>query len=193
MRITGGIARGIPLKTVSYAGFRPAMDMTRQSLFSSLQGLGDIEGSRALDLFAGSGAYGLEAVSRGAARVTWVEKDRRAVDCIRQNLEAVKKSGQTLAACRTEINARDVMQWQGEAGGWDLIFCDPPYESACDQMDQLWEDLAGWLNPQSAFGVCWEAPGEYENKLPAGWELLRRLGGKKRQPAMFVLRPVRSV
>lgn len=192
MRITGGIARGIPLKTVTYAGFRPAMDMTRQALFSSLQNLGEIQGIRALDLFAGSGSYGLEALSRGASRVTWVEKDRRAVECIRHNLTAVVKSGESLGSARTEISARDVAQWHGETGAWDLIFCDPPYETACEQMETLWDRLASWLNPQSPFGICWEAPGEYEDRLPSGWELIRRLGGKKHQPSMFVLRPIRE-
>lgn len=190
MRITGGIARGIPLKTVTYAGFRPAMDMTRQALFSSLQSLGGMEGCRALDLFAGSGAYGLEALSRGASRVAWVEKDRRALECIRQNLAAVLKSGPVLGSIPTEIAARDVSQWRGAPGAWDLIFCDPPYETARVQMDHLWDQLALWFNPQSPFGVCWEAPGGYEDQLPSGWELIRRLGGKKHQPTLFVLRPV---
>src|SRR5690606_22902826 len=155
--------------TVEYSGFRPATDKMRQALFSSLQSLGELEGRRVLDLFAGSGAYGLEALSRGAASVTWVEKDRRALDCIRHNLAAVVKSGAVLADARTTIHSRDVTQWEGESAAYDLIFCDPPYETAFALMDKLWDRLAMWFNPQSAFGICWEAPGDYESQLPSGW------------------------
>src|SRR5436189_4564553 len=90
MRISGGVARGIPLRVPKGDAVRPATDGIRQSVFSSLAAR--VAGARFLDLFAGSGAYGLEALSRGAAGGTFVEKDARTVEFIHRNLAAVCKS-----------------------------------------------------------------------------------------------------
>src|SRR3954465_11512303 len=90
MRITGGIARGIPLVVPKGDAVRPATDAMRQAVFSSL-GARTV-GARFLDLFAGSGADGLEALSRGAAGGVFVEQNAKAVACLRQNIAAVCKS-----------------------------------------------------------------------------------------------------
>src|SRR4051794_7791924 len=90
MRISGGAARGIPLVTPKGDLTRPATDGMRQSVFSSLGAI--VNGARFLDLFAGSGAYGLEAVSRGAAGGVFVEQNPKVAACVRQNIEAVCKS-----------------------------------------------------------------------------------------------------
>jgi len=90
VRITGGKARGIPLAVPRGDAVRPATDALRQALFSSIGAR--VEGARFLDLFAGSGAYGLEALSRGAASGLFVERDRRTVTCLEKNLAAVSKS-----------------------------------------------------------------------------------------------------
>src|SRR5438132_7599808 len=99
MRISGGAARGIPLVVPRGDAVRPATDGMRQAVFSSL---GErVVGARFLDLFAGSGAYGLEALSRGAAGGTFVEQNAKAAACIRQNITAVGKS---LARELREVN-----------------------------------------------------------------------------------------
>src|SRR4029450_2637430 len=90
MRISGGVARGIPLVAPKGDAVRPATDGMRQAVFSSLGTRG--EGAWFLDLFAGSGAYGLEALSRGARGGVFIEQNPRAVSCVRQNIAAVCKS-----------------------------------------------------------------------------------------------------
>ena len=90
MRISGGLARGITLAVPKGEVTRPATDGMRQSVFSSLASA--VPGARFLDLFAGSGAYGLEALSRGAVGGVFVEQNPRAVACVRKNIEAVCKS-----------------------------------------------------------------------------------------------------
>src|SRR3954471_22722366 len=90
MRITGGVARGIPLALPKGDSVRPATDALRQAVFSSLAAR--VPGARFLDLFAGSGAYGLEAFSRGAEGGVFVEKNARTADFIRRNITAVCKS-----------------------------------------------------------------------------------------------------
>src|ERR1019366_4147641 len=90
MRISGGQARGIPLIVPKGDAVRPATDGMRQAAFSSLGGY--VTGARFLDLFAGSGAYGLEALSRGAAGGVFVEKNARAAACLRRNLAAGRQA-----------------------------------------------------------------------------------------------------
>ena len=90
MRISGGQARGIPLRVPPGDAVRPATDGMRQAVFSSIASR--VPGARFFDLCAGSGAYGLEALSRGAAGGVFVEKNAKAVACVRTNLAAVCKS-----------------------------------------------------------------------------------------------------
>jgi 16S rRNA (guanine966-N2)-methyltransferase len=122
MRIISGLAGGIPLK-VPDAVTRPTTDKVRQALFSSLGEL--VAGARVLDLFAGSGALGLEALSRGAASALFVEQHRGAVGVIRANLAKSRLQGGV-------IRSGDVMRVVGELAElnsepYDLIFADPPY------------------------------------------------------------------
>ena len=124
MRITGGRARGIPLQAPSGASTRPATDRMREALFSSLGP--SIEGCHVADLFAGTGSYGLEALSRGAASATFVERDRNALACLRRNLQAVLRSCQRPASAAT-IHSRDVHLLKPAGQTFDLIFLDPPY------------------------------------------------------------------
>ena len=92
MRITGGLARSIQLKTLDLPELRPATDQIRQALFNSIEAtVGPLEGLRFLDLFAGSGAYGLEAFSRGAAGGMFVERHPKLKVVLEQNLAAVAK------------------------------------------------------------------------------------------------------
>src|SRR3954464_7102046 len=123
MRITGGAARGVPLLVPKGDSVRPATDAMRQAVFSSLASW--IPEAVFLDLFAGSGAYGLEAVSRGAVEGVFVEKDARTAACIRQNAAAVCKSLRRDGAALQVINGDAVIVSFGTVP--DLVFIDPPY------------------------------------------------------------------
>lgn len=119
MRIIAGEAGGRPLKAPP-DGVRPTMDRVKGAIFSSLGDL--VPGARVLDLFAGSGAMGIEALSRGAASATFVESDERCVRCIRENLRRARAeaSVQTMDAFRfLDLYAGD--------GQFDIVFADPPY------------------------------------------------------------------
>src|SRR5687768_15199728 len=124
MRITGGVARGITLAVPRGDTVRPATDGMRQSVFSSLGAR--VVGARFLDLFAGSGAYGLEAVSRGAAGGVFVEKNAKAVACLRDNIAAVCKSLGRDSSELSVLQMDATLTPHGSSRTPDLIFIDPP-------------------------------------------------------------------
>lgn len=181
MRITGGQARGIPLVVPKGDAVRPATDGMRQSVFSSL---GDrVVGARFLDLFAGSGAYGLEALSRGAASGGWVEQDRRAVDCLHKNLAAVGKSlGRNLDESKVMTGDAMTAPWSAD-GLPDLVFVDPPYDLIETIATPLFARLTELLAAHPAPWVIFEMPGEITLD-PAGWRARKRLGKGVRQPSV---------
>jgi len=119
MRIVAGAFRGRQLKSPTWEGLRPTSDRLRETLFNILGP--SVRGARVLDGYAGTGAIGIEALSRGAAAVTFVEKDPRAVKLIESNLAALGASGAIIRAGLAEAAAR--------LGGqvFDLIILDPPY------------------------------------------------------------------
>jgi 16S rRNA (guanine966-N2)-methyltransferase len=123
MRVVAGAHRGRTLRAPPGTGTRPTADRVREALFSILGPV--VDGARVLDLFAGSGALGIEALSRGAASATFVERDRRAAAAIRANLEGLDADARVVV--------RDALAWlksppPGAAFG--LVFADPPYDSA---------------------------------------------------------------
>ncbi|WP_052362298.1 RsmD family RNA methyltransferase [Geminisphaera colitermitum] len=207
MRITGGIARGITLQTPKGDRTRPATDGMRQAVFSSLAAR--VPGARFVDLFAGSGGYGLEAFSRGAAGGVFVEKDNRACACIARNIEAVARSVKRDPSAM-RVLASDVLAWTPHAGGLppppppgdsagpDLIFIDPPYEIIPEIGLRLFArmDEGRWFDDAAGQGggggadpvVVFEMPGEIELK-PPGWVCVKRLGGKgAHQPSVCFFR-----
>jgi 16S rRNA (guanine966-N2)-methyltransferase len=123
MRIVAGRHKGRRLGTPAGAGTRPTADRVREALFSIL---GPMEGLRVLDLYAGSGALGIEALSRGAESATFVESARPALAAIRANLDATGE--------QAEVVVSDAIRWLRAAGegerAFDLVFCDPPYDAA---------------------------------------------------------------
>ena len=122
-RIIGGSAGGRRLKTPSGENTRPTSDRVREALFSTIDaGFGSISGLRFLDLYAGSGAVGLEAMSRGAGLVTMVEHDRRAASLIREN-------ARTLGFSQVEVVTSTVARALAHAprAPYDVVFIDPPY------------------------------------------------------------------
>jgi 16S rRNA (guanine966-N2)-methyltransferase len=140
MRVVAGQYRGRRLYAPRGTSVRPTSDRVREALFSIL---GDISGLRVLDLFAGSGALGIEALSRGAASATLVENDRHAVDAIRANLAP-------LHARNAEVVRAEALAWLGgRRGPYDLVFLDPPYSSARKLADALSDALPAALSPNS--------------------------------------------
>jgi 16S rRNA (guanine966-N2)-methyltransferase len=121
VRIVAGLAKGRRLATPAGAT-RPTSDRAREALFSSLAALVDLTGARVLDLFAGTGAVGLEALSRSAAEAVFVESDRAAVDVLRRNVDAVSLPGATVI--RRPVAA--FLDHTSDAP-YDLVFADPPY------------------------------------------------------------------
>lgn len=128
MRITGGQFRGRRLRTPPGDAVRPTQDRVREALFNRLAGR--LVGARFVDLFAGTGSVGIEALSRGAASVLWVERHRRTWQVLRENVTALNGSEQDMICA-------DVFRWlagPGGATGADFVFADPPY---CRQDDSL--------------------------------------------------------
>jgi len=189
MRITGGIARGISLAVPRGDTVRPATDATRQSVFSSIASW--IPDARFLDLFAGSGAYGLEAVSRGAKAGVFIEKNAGAIACIRANMAAVCRS---LRRSDAELRVTQADATSVVLGGEppDLVFVDPPYELIPDVAPKLFEKLAMVLASHSDPLVIFEMPGEL-TLSPEGWTCVKRLGQGMRQPTVCIFRTNRAL
>lgn len=122
MRVISGQYKGRILRTVDDLSVRPATDRVKQTLFDMLANRIDLDGARVLDLFAGSGSLGIEALSRGAAHVTFVELDSRASDFIEKNLEML---GCTQETPIVQMDARAFINHTHER--FDLVFADPPY------------------------------------------------------------------
>ena len=139
-RIIAGMLRGRRLHTPRGSATRPTSDRTREALFSALAARGLIEGARVLDLYAGSGALGIEAVSRGARSATLVDSDRGAVAAMRRSLA-------DLGLDQVNVRARDVRAYlQGSASEHDLVLVDPPYDLPESALSGVLEALtAGWL------------------------------------------------
>lgn len=124
MRVITGVARGRTLKTLPGDATRPTTGKVKEAIFSSIQF--EIEGRRVLDLFAGSGSMGIEALSRGAAHATFVDASRDAADVVRGNLLTTGLAGNGTVLCR---KAEDFLAAGHEQ--YDLVFLDPPYGLHC--------------------------------------------------------------
>lgn len=124
MRVITGSARGRKLKEPEGMDIRPTTDQVKEAIFNIVQF--DVEGRRVLDLFAGTGQLGIEALSRGAASCVFVEENRTAMRLVQDNLKHCKLEGQTLQA--------DALRYLEHCGQFDLIFIDPPYDTGlCDK------------------------------------------------------------
>jgi 16S rRNA (guanine966-N2)-methyltransferase len=179
MRVIGGDFRGRRLTAPVGANVRPTSDRVREAIFSMLYSLGGVDGLKVADLFAGTGALGIEALSRGAASVTFVEQDARSVAGIRANLDSVGMSGAEARGEATVVRA-DADAWAAQtAARYDLVLCDPPYGYAG------WATLVARL---PADLVVLESSAEIA--APDGWEVLRskRYGGT----IVTVARPERA-
>ncbi|MFL6166119.1 MAG: 16S rRNA (guanine(966)-N(2))-methyltransferase RsmD [Ornithinibacter sp.] len=149
-RIIAGTARGRQLRVPEGHDTRPTSDRVREALFSRLQHQGWLDGTRVLDLYAGSGALGLEAVSRGAAAALLVEHDARTARLARANAEAVGLDGVRVVADRAE---RALARPASEP--FDLVLLDPPYDLPDDALARVLTLLSdgGWLADPAAVVV----------------------------------------
>jgi putative methyltransferase len=124
MRIISGIYGGLQLVSKIPRNIRPTTDISRESLFNVITNLIDFEGVRVLDLFAGTGALGIEAISRGAAFVQFVDKSAQSISLIKSNLQKFQINPQNY-----NIQQKDVLKFlSSEQNKFDLIFADPPYD-----------------------------------------------------------------
>ena len=172
MRVIAGSAGGIPLHTPR-TDLRPTMDVVKGAIFSSLGDL--VSGGRVLDLFAGSGALGIEALSRGAAAVTFVESEHRAVAAIEKNLEKTRLTGPAAT-----VQAMDVFRFIDRfaaTASFEIILADPPYAKAEGERDFAPELLCApmlqhALAPGGIF-ILEHLPGA-KLKLGTAWECFRQ-------------------
>jgi 16S rRNA (guanine966-N2)-methyltransferase len=124
MRVIAGSARSLPLKTVEGMDTRPTTDRIKETLFNMLQN--DVPGARFLDLFSGSGAIGIEALSRGADFAVFVEKNRQALNCIEENLKFTKLDQKARVMGNECLHALRSLEMKKEP--FQIIFMDPPYD-----------------------------------------------------------------
>ena len=148
-RLIAGAARGRRLK-VPPSGVRPTGDRAREGLFNSLGSLLDLDGARVLDLYAGSGALGLEALSRGAAEVVFVESGQRVLPVLRANLAAVGLPGGRVVA-----GSVPAVVAGAASGDFDLVLADPPYAVPVAEVLGVLRSLVegGWLATEAVVVV----------------------------------------
>ena len=168
MRIVTGVAKGVRLAPVP-EGVRPLSDRAREGVFSSLGP--SVLDAAVLDLFAGTGAIGIEALSRGAAHATFVDRSTKATDTVHRNLEI------THLADRATVETADVHRYlSGTAPApFGLAFCDPPYELAGPDLQEVLQELAdGWTDADATIvltrGVKSSMP-----VIPVHWAVAKEL------------------
>lgn len=162
-RIIAGQWRRRRLKFPPLPGIRPSPDRVRETLFNWL--MHRIAGARCLDLFTGSGALGLEALSRGAASVLFIDQERQVVDTLREHLK-------TLHAVNGEVLQSEALAFlRAPRQVFDIVFLDPPFSSPL--LAEAARDLEqyGWLAPQAQ--VYMEYPKGAVLQLPTTWEMIR--------------------
>lgn len=166
LRIIGGAWRGRRLRFAAAAAIRPTPDRIRETLFNWLAAV--VPGARCLDLFAGSGALGLEALSRGAAHVTFVERDRQAA--------------RDIETCLAQWDSTGCLDWRvvsaeaetflaGPARAFDVVFLDPPFTAGLRPAVTGRLEAAGWLAPEAC--IYLECPAGLDPAVPAHWRPLR--------------------
>jgi 16S rRNA (guanine966-N2)-methyltransferase len=174
VRIIAGSLRGSKLPVPDRPGLRPSADRVRETLFNWLQPM--LPGARVLDLFAGTGALGFEAFSRGARAVTLIERDPGLAEGLRASATRLKVEG-------LRVLTADALAWLQQVPGerFDLVFLDPPFEAG------LWEEaarrLGPWLAPDAWIYV--ETPLKTAPVLPSGWRLHREGQTREVRYALF--------
>jgi 16S rRNA (guanine966-N2)-methyltransferase len=166
LRVISGSAGGLLLKSPKRHALRPTQDRIRQVVFSSLAEI--IPGARVLDLYAGTGSLGIEALSRGAARAVFVEQDRDAAECIRENLRHCKLTG-------GDVRQGDALAYLDKDDGetFDLILADPPYDKVRGALEDhpLLAKIAPRLRAKGT--IVWEHFAEQKLGDDSNWRVLR--------------------
>jgi len=161
VRVTAGSAKGRRLVTPKGSTTRPTSDFVREAVFNVLAPIVDLTGVAVADLYAGSGALGVEALSRGAVSCVFVDSDRHAIEAIRTNLATTGLPG-------GKVVRSDVLRWATAVGrggdGFDLVFADPPYAHG----DEAWRTLSAALDAD-----LFVAESDRELDLGEGWRVLR--------------------
>ena len=151
-RIIAGAHGGRRLAAPAGSQTRPTSDRVREALFSALESLTDLDGARFVDLYAGSGAVGLEALSRGATFTLLVESDAKAARVIRDNIVALRAGA---SARLITGRVASVLATPPEGGPFDVVFADPPYALADDELTEVETLLVanGWLAPDAVVAI----------------------------------------
>jgi 16S rRNA (guanine966-N2)-methyltransferase len=167
-RIVAGVAGGRRLK-VPPAGTRPTSDRVREALFSAIDARLDLSGTLVLDLYAGSGALGLEALSRGAEQALLVESDRKAAEVVRANIAELGLPGAEL-----RLGSVSSVLKQTAPRAYDVVFSDPPYDVSTEDVIADLAALAsnGWLAPDALVAVE-RSSRSPEITWPAGYVALK--------------------
>jgi 16S rRNA (guanine966-N2)-methyltransferase len=166
MRIVAGKFRGKQLQSPADLAIRPTADRVREAIFNILVSrIGSLEGKRVLDLFAGTGAMGLEALSRGAAHVVFVDTGAEARGLIRDNIEAFGAGG-VAKLLRRDATALGIA---GTLGPFDLVFLDPPYGKGLGEQALVSLRDGYWLSPDATLVL--EESTDVELQLPPGFTL----------------------
>lgn len=168
MRVIGGTHRGGRIAAPKGLVTRPTGDRVREAAFNLI---GPVDGARVLDLFAGSGAMGIEALSRGAASVTFVESDRAACRTIAENLERLELTGARVTC------GDSIWEMRRESRLYDLVLVDPPYETWPELEPRLGEHLPKVLAPNGLLVV--ETSSRIEPTLPLPLRTSRRYGSAR--------------
>ncbi|TKT69182.1 16S rRNA (guanine(966)-N(2))-methyltransferase RsmD [Aquamicrobium sp. LC103] len=168
MRIVGGEFRGRPLAAPRSSAIRPTTDRAREAVFNVIAHNfgGDLEGARVLDLFAGTGALGLEALSRGASHCIFIEESAEGRGLIRTNVETLGLQGRTKIFRRDATAIGDV----GTIAPFGLVFADPPYGKGLGEQALAAALAGGWLIPGALCMV--EEASSAQFRPPAGFSLL---------------------
>lgn len=172
MRVVAGSARGLRLEAPAGHGTRPTTDRVREATFNALHSAGALVGAEVLDAFAGSGALGIEALSRGAARCTFVEADRAARAVVEANLATTRLAGRA-----TVVGGDARLHLGATAASYDLVLLDPPH--AGTDWPALLDDVASRLAPAGVVVAESDRPVVDATTGEGPWSVLRekRYGG----------------
>ncbi|WP_115528011.1 MULTISPECIES: 16S rRNA (guanine(966)-N(2))-methyltransferase RsmD [Xanthomonas] len=175
VRIVGGRWRNTRLAVPDLPGLRPSSDRVRETVFNWL--MPRLRGARVLDLFAGSGALGLESVSRGAAHATLIERDPGLAQRLREHVTKLE------AADQVQVLHEDALRWleRAPAALVDIVFVDPPF--AAGLWPSVFERLPAHLATEAWLYL--EAPADLALQLPAGWHLHREGGTRQVRYALY--------
>ncbi len=172
-RIIAGFAGSLSLEVPPY-GTRPTSDRVREAIFSALDARDVVRGARVLDLYAGSGALGLEAASRGAVSVTLVDRNAKVAGVCKRNTAKVLRQAPTDARPEVTITSQPVQAFLSSTlGEWDLVFLDPPYDLGAVELVHNLELLPRLTSPEATI-IVERSARDPEPAWPEGLEFSRR-------------------